>query len=871
MSSADDAPSGLLFTDLEGSTRHLRTLGDSYGEFLDRHHELIRAAVTSERGVEVGSEGDSLAAVFPSPAAAVRAAIAAQQAISDAEWPDGPWRVRMAVHAGSVSTGPSGAVGLALHEAARIRNVAHGGQIVVSETARALAIGGLPADVTFVDLSTHDVRDIEGPVRLWQVGLSSFPPLRTVARHTFLRSRSTFVGRERELVQLRDALSRQRLVTIVGAGGSGKTRLAIELARTAHEFADVHTVELAGLTHEDQVTLAVLEGAGAASLDDLRVVLSRHSLLVVDNCEHVLDAIAPLISELVAACPSLTVLCTSRAPLEISAEQVWRAPTMHPDDAAQLFLARAGSAELSEADRERVRSVCERLDGIPLAIELAAARLRSLPLSELVSRLDDQLKVLVGGARDVPRQRTLRATMDWSYDLLDEDEQTALRWVSTFAGGFTLAAAESVLSGHSALDVLGALDRLVQHSLLQLDRDSGRFRMLEPVRQYAAERLDEVNEGADAAGAHIKWIRQLCTQATVGMFTDQGTWTERLDAELANIGAAATRSVDAGDLETAANIVSSLSFYWSTARKDDGYAWIDRLVPHTAALTPHTRARLLLTAGMVYNDAVHDARAPAWLAEAVDLFREVGSKSGLCGALFWLGRARFQQQGAAGIQAVFQEAERVATEAGVDITRGWSRIWQAILIRGEGDLDAAEAIDLEILEWAESTGVAHVVGAAHAELCAVALMRSDTKTAVAESDAALEIYREVGDRWQLAINLCQRSLIDATIGDFSAAAEHASEAVQLMELIRGGDTAYGLLAAAYVLLLAGQEERAETLASAADRIANLGELAVRIGEYGAPKSTVRVAELLEAARTAIVPEVSALEATALAREWLAEL
>ncbi|MBV8979463.1 MAG: hypothetical protein JO086_01040, partial [Acidimicrobiia bacterium] len=628
MTDGDVATRGLLFTDVEGSTEHLRSLGAAYADVLGRHNEILRAAVAAEDGVEIGSEGDSLAVVLPSVAGAVRAAVAAQRGLAAEPWPERPWLVRMAIHAGAVAIDHGRATGIALHEAARLRSVAHGGQVVVSEQARRAIDEAMPADITLVDLGRYMVRDFDARVRLHQVaapGLgSTFPPPRTRRPHDLPADPTSFIGRDEEVVAIEKLVAESQLVTIAGPGGSGKTRLAYAVAKRSSREA-VAAVELAGVRDRSQVAATMLAATGAVDAMELR---ERDLLLVLDNCEHVLDPVAEVVASLAGG--DVTVLATSREALRIRGESVFTIPALAEDQAVALFRDRAGVP----VDDEHASAICERLAWMPLAIELAAARARSMPLTQLVTRLDDQLSILTRGARDVPRHATLRATIDWSHDLLTDGERVLFRRLSVFAGGFVLDAAETLGEG----DVVDALEGLVSKSLVELDPVTDRYRMLEPVRQYAAERLRELGEDAEIHGRHVRWVRRLSQDVGIRVFLDSAAVRELLGPERDNIAAAIAWSLEHDDLHAAAEIVIAMAWYWEVSRRGDALPVLDRLLERLDDLTPLDRGEVLRSAGMIHNDTFEDPRPLEWLLEAEAILVDEGREGELAATRFWLGR-----------------------------------------------------------------------------------------------------------------------------------------------------------------------------------------------------------------------------------------
>jgi predicted ATPase len=812
----DSAQRAILMTDLEGSTAHLRALGDEYASVLAQHHGIIRAALAAERGVEVGSEGDSFAAVVPGTAGALRAAVAIQRGLFEAEWPDSPWRVRIAIHAGSVEMGVGGAVGMSLHQAARIRAIVHGGQIVMSDTARRSIAEPVPAEIVMTDLGPHTVRDFDSPARLHQVsapGLpSDFPQLRTMAARDVPTAGTRFVGREEELDALLEVLSGARLVTISGAGGSGKTRLAYEVARRA-EIDTVVVVELAGLRDASQVDAEVARVVGARQPEEIAAVIgARDLLLVVDNCEHVMPRIALLVSELLRACEGLVVLATSRAPLAIAGEAVWRTPELSAVDAIELFTARAASRS---HDEQLVRIACERLGYMPLAIELAAARARSVPLQDLVHRLDDQLRLLTTGSRDVPRQQTLRATLDWSHDLLTADERTVLRRLAVFAGGFTLNAAEVVAPHPSDVDVLDALDGLVSQSLVELSPDTDRYRMLEPVRQYAIDRLRNAGEDELVYERHTRWAATLGAEANRMLFTDERRrWTAVLDSERENLGAAIRWSLDHDRAPIAASLASSLAWYWFTSARSEALVWIPRVVATLDALEPKDRAKVLLAAGITYCDFRVDERPTQWLTEAVAIYRSLDRPSQLGWSLFWLGRVAAMREEPELAERVFTEAASVFDRVGDLFGWGWSRVWRGQVAR-QRDLDLDEHIQHEVL--ARCDGVPHVVGAAWGELSHVADERGDTEGAMAYVSRALEIFRDLGDRYQILACVAPRARYAMGVSlDLSAACAIAALQTHREFWAQEAGWAPELVIAAVLLHRAGRLDEAVVVAGAVE-------------------------------------------------------
>jgi predicted ATPase len=813
----DSAQRAILMTDLEGSTAHLRALGDDYAAVLGQHHTIVRGALEKEDGLEVGSEGDSFAAVFPGTAGALRAAVAIQRGFKEADWPDAPWRVRIAIHAGPVGMTEAGAVGMSLHEAARIRAVVHGGQVVMSDAARHAIDEPVPAEIALSDLGLHTVRDFDAPVRLHQVrapGLTAeFPPLRTMSSRDVPVPRTPFIGRTDELAELLDALGRGRLVTIAGPGGSGKTRLAFETARRA-EFESVAVAELAGTRDPSQVAAEVARVVGARLPDDIASAIGqRDLLLVIDNCEHVLPAIGTLASRLLDACDGLVVLATSREPLGLAGETVWLAPQLQPDDAVTLFRARAaGSAE----DDELVRAACERLARMPLAIELAAARVRSVPLDDLVARLDDQLRLLTAGTRDIPRQQTMRATLDWSHDLLTPTEQTVFRRLGVFAGGFTLEAAEAVAARPSDVDVLDALDGLVLKSLVDLPPETRRYSMLEPVRQYAIERLHEAGEEEVVGERHAIWASHAAAEGGRKVFTaEQRRWTAVLRAERENFGAAIRWAVDHGRPPIAIDLLTALAWFRFTWDRNDAFVGLPEVLAMTEELEAKDKAKVLLAAAITYCDFSDDDRPISWLLEAEAIFKELGHERATGSVLFWLGRAAAVRNAGEVAERAFRESVEVHERLDDLFGWGWSKIWLGDIARLRGELGDSEIFLLDVLSRCDD--IPQVMAAVWDALGANADRRHDTQNALEYNGRALEIFRELDDRWQVAFVIARRVGYAASMSpDLSAACCIASlEGFQAVA--SDPDMTIGLVAAAALLVGAGRADEAAVLAGGIDR------------------------------------------------------
>ncbi len=677
-----------LFTDIEGSTPLLERVGPTvYGEILEHHHRLIRRACADHGGVERGTQGDSFLVVFRDAPSAVAAAIEAQRLLASADWPASvEVRVRMGLHTGLGIVGSEDYVGIDTNRAARIASAAHGGQVLLSESTRALTARGLPPGVGVKDLGRHRLRGFAEPESVSQltiVGLASdFPALRSLTTpHPDLPFQPTsFVGRESELIDVRALLDSHRLVTLVGAGGTGKTRLMLEAAA---RVAGVRThgcwlVQLAPITDPGLVeqgvarALGVEQQPGQALVDAVVAFLrSKDLLLLLDNCEQVIGAVADVAERVLLACPTVRLLASSREPLGVGGEVVYRVPSLDlPDavdpgevvgaqqlariadiEAVRLFVDRAGAVlpafRLDAANAGAVVEICRRLDGIPLALELAAARVAVLSAPEIADRLGDRFRLLTGGHRTaLPRQQTLQAAVDWSWDLLTEADRRLLRRLSVFSGGWTLEAAAVVTGSGDSMETLDGLERLVARSLVIVDRAGPtRYRMLETIRLYAVARLQDSGEAETLRERHLAFYGSLASEAEYALRgPDMVAWLQRLDPEADNLRAALAWAFQA-DAAAAIDMSISMRSYWrARSVGSEGIERLDRAVELARSLAPAAGsprapegsvmlARTLAAAAEAHALWADAVVARAWAKEALALARLTGDEDTLGRAL----------------------------------------------------------------------------------------------------------------------------------------------------------------------------------------------------------------------------------------------
>ena len=754
-----------LFTDIEGSTRLLEELGDRYADVLAEHHRLMRAAFQPRGGVEVDTAGDAFFVAFTRASDCLAAAAAAQDALA----PTG-LRVRMGIHTGQPLLTETGYVGMDVHQAARVMSAGHGGQVLVSDATRAL----LDGDLGLTELGLHRLKDLTEPQRLWQLGADEFPPLKTLYQTNLPIQPTALVGREQELEDVLALLSEARLVTLTGAGGSGKTRLALQAAaELVEEFKDgVWWVSLSALRDAELVEPAIAHAVGARHglAEHLR---QKRMLVLLDNFEHLLDA-ARNVAELLAEAPDLRVLATSRERLGVSAEQEYAVPTMAAADGLALFTARARRLRPDFEPDAAVAEICRRLDGLPLAIELAAARAKVLRPEQILERLGRGLELLTSGARDAPeRHQTLRATIEWSHDLLDEDERTLLACLSVFAGSFALEAAEAICEAE-----LDTLTGLVDKSLLRQSED-GRFFLLETIREYALERLEASDEADDLRRRHLDHFLAFAEDACIEMQrSDQERWLRLLATDKENLRAAIDWASER-EPTSALRLCTALAWFWSSGSDmQEGRRRFELSLARTPDAPSELRAAALDGAAVVCHGCGDFSGEREFATEQLLLAEELGSPKVRARALSNLGLA-------------------VAAD--------------------EGDLDRAESLLIESVDVARTTGDDWVLMVSALNLGSVALARRDYEVASASLDEALALSQASGDRvirMHTLFNL-GRSQLEA--GDPTHAAQLFDECIRMCRDLGFWDgVIYCLVGLAGVFLRQGAAEPAARLLGAAE-------------------------------------------------------
>ena len=832
----------LLLADVEGSTRLWETQPDEMTAAVGRLNQTVNdilAAHDGVRPVEQG-EGDSFVAAFARGSDAVACALDLQRA------PLAPIRLRIGVHTGEIQLRDEGNyAGPTINRTARLRDLGHGGQTLLSGTTEDLVAERLPADTWLVDLGAHELRGVTRPERVVQLChpdlINDFPPLRvpkTVVSQRLPTQFTSFVGRNTEVARVRELLADNRLVTVTGAGGAGKTRLAVQVAgQLAGEFSGgVWYVDLAPITDPELVpttaarALGLPDQPGRSTMDTLtRFIADRQMLVVLDNCEHLLDAGAALMVALLEACPGLTLLATSREPIGVAGEVSWRVPSLSlTDEAVELFTDRARGArsdfEISGDNAAVVAEICRRLDGLPLAIELAAARVRALTLPEILDSLHDRFRLLTGGARTaVRRQQTLRASVEWSHELLTEPERVLFRRLAVFLGGFDLDAAQAVAGGGDVqrYQVLDQLSLLVDKSLVVAEniRDRTRYRLLETVRQYAQEKLGESGEADSVRTRHRDYYTSMAALLDPQAGRNYEQCNEQAEIEVDNLRAAFGWSRENSDVESALALASSLADASLTlGHGREGLAWFDTVLSEENAhhLDAAVRARALadqallaawvnaaasldqaqqalamardiddpallvraLTACCSVAVARDAAVAGQYFSEGIGLARELGDRWSLSRLLGWqaLGAAAVAGNPIVG-RAAAEEGGALAESIGDGWTSRQCRFCLGIAQLFQGDPAGAAA------QFADSVAEAE---AAHDEIRRVASLayqgaalawQGDTGAARAAAAAAVEAASDVGEIHASVANWALASAALAA-GDVATAHE-ASEAARL--------------------------------------------------------------------------------------------
>jgi predicted ATPase/class 3 adenylate cyclase len=776
----------MLFSDIEGSTVLLGRLGDRYRDTLAAQRAIMRAAISASGGHEIGTEGDSFFVVFASAADAVVCCLAAQRALAAHPWPGGvAVRVRMGLHSGEPARHQDGYVGMDVHRAARIAAAAHGGQVVLSDATRLLVAARLPDGVSVRDLGLHRLKDLPVPERVYQLvaaGLAEdFPPLKSLGAAASLPVPPTaLVGREEDIERLHAILAGpgSRLVTLTGAGGIGKTRLAVQAAAgLADEFPDgLWWVGLAPVSGAEQVLGAIAQVLGVREEEGAgleRALLARFEgrrmLVVLDNAEHLLPGLADVVIRLLAASDRLVVLATSRERFQLSAEHVVPVPPLPADDAVALLRERTAAAGVPVDQSPVLGRLCERLDRLPLALELAAARLRLFSPAQLLDRIDSRLDLFTGPRDAEPRHRTLRATIEWSHDLLAGPEQALFRRLAVFAADCTLDAAQSVCQPEP-----GALDGLLDKCLVVREDDAPepRFGMLESIRDFAAERLAADGEGPALRPRHAGYFRALAEQMDAALRAgepEEGP-VAVLAADIGNLRAAVEFGLQAGDTQLVREITAALHMYWDVrGLYSEARSWQDRALAVTD-VRDVTRRRLLSAQACTARVQGDYMAAQAASDEAAALAMALAGETDLYESLRARASAARSRDDLRTAGALLQEALSVALAAGNGVGTSSCRLGLTRMANEQGRHDEADDLLAENLPFVRGLGQIRCEGFTLAFMADTSIRRGHLPDCAAPALLGATRALQIGDKYLAAWCLELFAAAVAAAGDQRRAA-----------------------------------------------------------------------------------------------------
>ena len=745
-------PSGtvtFLFTDVEGSTKLLHELGaEKYADALAAHRRAIRDAFAAHGGVEVDTQGDAFFYAFPTAPGALAAAADATEALAA-----GSIRVRMGVHTGTPHLTGEGYVGADVHRAARIAAAGHGGQVLVSAATRALVDGEL------TNLGEHRLKDLSAPERIFQLGHAEFSPLKSLYRTNLPVPATPFLGREGELGEVLTLLDGTRILTLTGPGGTGKTRLALHAAGAAADaYPDgVFWVPLAPLREPELVLESAASQLGAE--DGVAAHIADKTLLLLfDNFEHVVAA-ASVVADLLAECPNLRVLVTSREPLHVSGEQEYAVPPLAHQEGVGFFLARARAVDPGFAVDGAVAEICKRLDDLPLALELAAARVKALSSAQILERLDQRLPLLTGGARDLPeRQRTLRATIEWSYDLLPPEEQQLFAQLSVFRGGCDLEAAEQVCETD-----LDTLQSLVDKSLLRYSGE--RYWMLETIREYAAEQLDDDTTGERHAKHYLARAEQ--ARPRIALSGDVKTWLDRLEREHDNLRAALDHFAGHGDAAREQRIGAALWRFWQ--RRNHYAEGKARLAHALEASEERSEARgwVAYGLGVLLAETADYAGGKRTFELALELLDDPGAKARV---QMNLGVIALDELDFERGRTTFAQAQRALEELGDE---HWATVAKRQLAWAHyelGEIDRARELHHEVIPAARKLGMEQLEAQSLGALGEYAALEGNAAEAVPLLEESWHIFYGLGDPVFIGATLCRFARVLAAAGHVDEAA-----------------------------------------------------------------------------------------------------
>jgi len=873
MSSLPSGTVTFLFTDIEGSTKLAQNHPEAMPVLLTRHNEILNDAIQKQNGYVFQIVGDSFAVAFHSASEALNAALDAQRLLHNEAWSPAPIKVRMGIHTGAAQLTEdkskegkySGYATLAVTQ--RIMSAGHGGQILLSQIAHDLIRDKPPAQVQFMDMGERCLKDVLRPEHLYQLMVpdlpSEFAPLNTLEsfNHNLPAQLTSFIGREKEMSEIKSLIAAQRMVTLTGSGGAGKTRLSLQVGMEClDQFSGgVWFVELAPVADPlllPQTLLSIFNLREDSHRTALEVLINslrpKTTLLILDNCEHLIEACAQISTDLLRACPKLKILASSREALGIAGEAPYRVPSLaisNPAhlpsleklldvDSIRLFIERGMTTKpdfkLTKDNAAFVAQICFRLDGIPLAIELAAARVRMLSPEQISVRLDDCFRLLTGGSRTaLPRQQTLRALIDWSYSLLSEPEKTLFRRLAIFVGGWTLEAAESVCGEERAgVDILDLLTRLVDKSLVFSEESRGeiRYRRLETVRQYSREKFFETDEVETIRDRHLAFYVKYAEIAEQHMRGRRRVdWTHRLTAEQDNLRTAMEWG-PARNPESALRIAASLPIFWTSGGfSAEGFRWIQQATiayreQIDEQVQPTLRAKALIGLAFLYISFGDNLNGKRAAEESIAIYRQSQDQSGLAYALVILANPleflgeRVQAE-AALMESIAIARSKENTFVLASALSGLTRVTLVL----HSDAEAAERYADEAIRASREAGMEWTAASAHEMKGNIAFYRKDYQEARALIEKAIHAYQEIGAPFNVILTKSTLAHMERELGNYAAAQDLYRETiVAFRDMGQTGAVAHQLECFGFIALTWDHPEHALQLFAAANALREKG-------------------------------------------------
>ncbi len=846
-----------LFTDIEGSTRLWQEQPEAMAVSHTRHDAILREAIESNHGYVFQIVGDSFSAAFHNTVDGLNAVLKAQRNLGGMQNDEGriqnsPFnnlhpalalKVRMGLHTGAAEVTAEGKYeGYAtIASTQRVMSVAHGGQVLFSQTTYELLQNDLPENISLRDMGEHRIKDLRAPLRLYQLVApdlaQDFPPIKSLNAfpNNLPQQLTSFIGREKEVAEAQVKLANARLLTLIGPGGTGKTRLSLQLAEeqlTAFKEG-VWFIELAPLTDAAYIISTVASVFGLREVQGaplLNIVIDylrgRQLLILLDNCEHLVEACAQLADQLLHECPQLKMIASSREALGINGETVFRVPSLMDTEATRLFVERATKADsrfkLTEHNASSIAQICSRLDGIPLAVELAAARVKLFSPEQIAERLDDRFKLLTGGSRTaLPRQQTLRALIDWSYQTLNETEQRTLRRLAVLSGGWTFEAAEAVVDESEALDGLAGL---VNKSLVNVEEqgDSSRYFFLETIRQYAMEKLVETGEANETRNRHLDYLLKFIVQLKPDLYGIEPEWLNQVDGEHDNLRAALEWGV-ANNIGKAIHLVLKVNMYWSTRDfMSEALFWYKVILQKSEALSGYDSERASIYSLMGWNSILIGQHREGRTAAdtAIALAKKVDNVHTFIFSSCILALASTFLGDLATAQSVMIEAETLAREKGFkeELAFVTSARAQVIYYTTRDAAKAKKYLD-EAIQLSAEVGYRWETAFITFGQARLAAMLGDAETARLKFEEGAEMARRIGNKRMVYSNRSEYAHVLRETGRFDEAYAIYKEVIPgWKDLGHRAAVAHELECMAYILSRREEPERAVTLLSAAQAI-----------------------------------------------------